>query len=144
MFENVNQAYNGTDATIEIIIMLLVAFVLGYLLRYFLEAASDETTTNDAPVSFAATEPLSTNQNDLKVVEGIGPKIEEHLKKEGIGSWVELARSDEEALRKLLDKAGDKFKIANPKSWPHQASLARDGKWAELKQYQDFLTAGRE
>ena len=34
MFENVTQGYSGGDATLEIVIMLAVAFVLGFLLRH--------------------------------------------------------------------------------------------------------------
>ena len=36
MFEEVTKRYDGSDASFEIIIMLLVAFILGYLLRYVL------------------------------------------------------------------------------------------------------------
>ena len=42
------------------------------------------------------------------------------------------------------DKGGNKFSLANPSSWPRQASLAEQGKWEELKKYQDELNAGRK
>lgn len=36
MFQNVFLAYDRTDATVEILVMLVVAFILGYLLRFFI------------------------------------------------------------------------------------------------------------
>ena len=140
MFENVTETYTGTTATFEIIIMLLVSFILGYLLRYFLEGDGAEAGSTSA----VAEVPLSTDPNDLKVVEGIGPKIEELLKANSINNWSELARADEAKLKSILEKGGDKFRIANPASWAHQAGLARDGKWSDLKKYQEFLIGGRE
>ena len=39
--------------------------------------------------------------------------------------------------------AGDAFKMHNPTTWPDQAAFARDGKWAELKKWQDELDGGK-
>ncbi len=38
---------------------------------------------------------------------------------------------------------GDRFKLADPGSWPKQAKLANQGKWDELRDYQDFLDGGK-
>ena len=80
--------------------------------------------------------------DDLKLVEGIGPAIEKHLKHAGIETWADLASADLDRLRSILDDAGPNYRIHNPKTWPDQASLARDGKWDELKEFQDFLSGG--
>lgn len=85
---------------------------------------------------------FSSNPNDLKIVEGIGPKIEGLLKDAGINTWSELAAADVDRLQKILDAAGDRFKLAHPATWPKQAGLAADGKWSELTEYQDFLDGG--
>ena len=84
----------------------------------------------------------SSNPNDLKVVEGIGPKIEGLLKDGGINTWSDLAAADIPRIQAILDAAGPRYKLAIPRTWPQQASLAASGDWAALKTLQDELTAG--
>jgi predicted flap endonuclease-1-like 5' DNA nuclease len=88
--------------------------------------------------------PYSSGKDDLKVVEGIGPKIEEILNSNGIHTWAELAQTTPEILGHILDRAGKKFQMHNPESWPYQASLADQGRWQELDQYQDHIYRGQE
>jgi predicted flap endonuclease-1-like 5' DNA nuclease len=88
--------------------------------------------------------PYSSGKDDLKVVEGIGPKIEEILNSNGIHTWAELAQTTPEILGHILDRAGKKFQMHNPESWPYQASLADQGRWQELDQYQDHIYKGQE
>ncbi|MFK8164764.1 MAG: helix-hairpin-helix domain-containing protein [Lewinella sp.] len=85
----------------------------------------------------------SSNPNDLKVVEGIGPKIEGLLKADGISTWAELAAVEVSRIQGVLDAAGPRYKLAVPRTWPQQAGLAAEGKWAELKALQDELQAGK-
>ena len=82
--------------------------------------------------------------DDLKVVEGIGPKIEELLKAAGITSWRGLADADTNLVQGILDEAGSRYRIHDPATWSKQAGLAADGKWGELESYQDELKGGRE
>jgi predicted flap endonuclease-1-like 5' DNA nuclease len=81
--------------------------------------------------------------DDLKIVEGVGPKIETLLNDAGIWTWRQLSETHVETLRKILDQAGPNYRIADPGTWPRQAGLAAEGKWDELKEYQDFLSGGR-
>lgn len=81
--------------------------------------------------------------DDLKIVEGIGPKIEELLHAGGIHTWKGLAETAETRLQQILDEAGPRYQMHNPASWPKQALLAFKEDWAGLKAYQDELTAGR-
>lgn len=81
--------------------------------------------------------------DDLKAVEGVGPKISELLKNGGIHTWRELANTDVARIQSILDDAGSRYKLADPGTWPKQAELAADGKWDELKEYQDFLQGGK-
>ncbi|MEO0731336.1 MAG: helix-hairpin-helix domain-containing protein [Bacteroidota bacterium] len=85
----------------------------------------------------------SSNPNDLKVVEGIGPKIEGLLKEGGINTWAELAATEVSRIQEILDAAGPRYKLATPRTWPQQAGLAAEGKWAELKALQDDLQGGK-
>lgn len=84
----------------------------------------------------------SSNPNDLKVVEGIGPKIEGLLKADGINTWADLAAADVARIQTILDNAGSRYKLAQPRTWPQQAGLAAAGDWAALKALQDDLKGG--
>ncbi len=84
-----------------------------------------------------------SDPNDLKIVEGIGPKIEQLLKDGGIHTWRELADAPLSRLQEILDAAGDNYRIHDPATWPKQAELAANGDWAAFKEYTDFLIAGR-
>ncbi|MRX41155.1 hypothetical protein GJU43_17860 [Flavobacterium sp. LC2016-23] len=83
-------------------------------------------------------------ENDLTIVEGIGPKIEVLFKNAGISTWHELSEASTEKLQSILDEGGENYAIHNPGTWPKQALLAYEGKWQELKDLQDNLRAGKE
>ena len=80
--------------------------------------------------------------DDLKKVEGIGPKIEQLCNGIGIYTWRQLADTSVETLQKMLDDAGPRYKIAKPNTWPKQAEYAANGEWEKLQEYQDFLIGG--
>jgi len=83
-------------------------------------------------------------ENDLKIVEGIGEKIESILKGSGIDTWVKLSHADPAKIKEiLLEVGGPRYQMHEPGTWPKQALLACTGKWDELKQYQEELNAGR-
>ena len=82
------------------------------------------------------------NANDLTVVEGIGPKINELFNNAGVKTFVQLAAQNVTQMRKVLDDGGSRFRIANPSTWAQQAALAADNKWEELKKLQDNLSGG--
>lgn len=82
--------------------------------------------------------------DDLKIIEGIGPKIEEILHAAGINSFAELAAANAEAIREILLAQGSRYKMFDPETWPAQAQLAADGKWDELQVMKDSLQGGRK
>lgn len=86
----------------------------------------------------------SYKQDDLKIIEGIGPKIEELFKTSGILSWKALGETSVDRLREILSKAGERYNIHDPSTWPRQSKLAYEGKWQELKDWQNTLEGGRE
>jgi large subunit ribosomal protein L27 len=104
------------------------------------EAAAE--TTEEAPKAKATAK--KPKLDDLKIVEGIGPKIEQLLKEGGINTWAELAAAEVDRLREILDAAGSRYQIHDPSTWPAQAKFAVDGKWDELKEYQEMLMGGRD
>ena len=77
--------------------------------------------------------------NDLQLIKGIGPKIEEVLHRSGIGSWAELAMANLPGLRQILEDAGPRYRIIDPKTWSIQARMAAKGEWRKLKAYQETL-----
>ncbi len=81
--------------------------------------------------------------DDLKIVEGIGPKIEEVLQKAGINTWKALSEASTDRIKEILEAAGPSFQIHDPSTWAKQAGMADQGKWDELKKWQDELDAGK-
>ncbi|QTR48770.1 hypothetical protein [Candidatus Thiothrix anitrata] len=197
-----NPDYTFGIASVEIIILLLVAFILGILLCSLLRKLgiccanqgnddneyhtrrspppdrsggytadihsllrSSDTGNNAAERPRAGLSPVSVGlsaaatgisgitsnilqlgegrKDDLKKLEGIGPKIEQVLNTAGIQNFDQLAALTPEVIKPLLDNAGGQFKMHDPKSWPYQAELAAKGDWERLKEYQNLLIGGQ-
>jgi predicted flap endonuclease-1-like 5' DNA nuclease len=82
------------------------------------------------------------HKDDLKKLEGIGPKIEQVLNAAGIYNFAQLASMTPDEIKPVLEEAGNQFKMHDPKSWPYQAELANKGEWERLKEYQSLLIGG--
>jgi len=203
MFQNISQgpgAGTYSNYTIEILIMLLVAFLLGLLFAYLLwhryksmnvelqahnekqkhklgELGKDhaslkyqfgelekdnnghkakirsleadyailEGKMRKLETSLAAASPIGAaiEPDDLKKVEGIGPKIEGLLNDSGIHTWAQLAVAPIEKLQKILADAGKRYQMHDPGTWCEQAKLAEAGKWEELEKFKDYLVGGK-
>ncbi|AEE19729.1 LSU ribosomal protein L21P [Dokdonia sp. Hel_I_63] len=87
-----------------------------------------------------ATAKKSSKADDLKKVEGIGPKIAETLVEAGISTFAELAKTDAAKISEII--AGVRGNHVTD-TWPAQAQMAADGKWDELKKWQDELDGGK-
>ena len=81
--------------------------------------------------------------DDLTIVEGIGPKISGLLNKAGVYRFIELAGMKSVAIQIILDKAGARYMLADPQTWPQQAALAARNKWVDLRDLQASLDGGR-
>ncbi|MBT8231100.1 MAG: hypothetical protein HKO66_02815 [Saprospiraceae bacterium] len=82
-------------------------------------------------------------QDDLKAIEGIGPKIEGLLHDAGINTWRALSQTSVERLNGILEAAGPRYQLADPGSWPKQAEYAANADWDGLEKYQNYLDGGR-
>ena len=82
-------------------------------------------------------------QDDLKLVEGIGPKIAEQLSKHGLKTWADVATAKPAQLKKVLEEAGDRFQMHDPSSWPEQCRMMVEHRWDELRKYQRKLSNAR-
>jgi predicted flap endonuclease-1-like 5' DNA nuclease len=82
--------------------------------------------------------------DDLKRIEGIGPKIASVLQEGGILTYAQLAGAEPDELRQILEESDPRLlRIANPSTWPEQAAFAADGDWDGLAALQSTLKAGR-
>ncbi|QXP60480.1 hypothetical protein [Olleya sp. HaHaR_3_96] len=82
-------------------------------------------------------------QDDLTVVEGIGPKIKELFHNHDVTTWAALANCSVEKCEEVLKSGGKRFELHKPGTWPKQADLAANGLWKELNDWQDLLDGGR-
>ncbi len=102
------------------------------------KSATEETSATKATPK---AETPKAEADDLKKVEGIGPKIAETLNNAGITSFAALAETEVEKIAEIIaDVKGNHV----PDTWPQQAKLAAEGKWDELKKWQDELSGGKE
>ena len=86
---------------------------------------------------------LGSKPDDLTKIEGIGPKISAILQAGGITTFARLSTVDVDRLRDLLEKAGPRYNLADPETWPMQAALAAAGRWGVLDALQEELHGGR-
>ncbi len=96
--------------------------------------------THPEPARATAAEVAAT-PDDLKKIEGIGPKTEHILNEHGIHTFAQLAETSVETLQGILDEAG--FRLGDPGTWAEQAALAARNEWEALQALQDDLKGGR-
>jgi large subunit ribosomal protein L17 len=78
--------------------------------------------------------------DDLTKIEGVGPKIAETLVAAGLATFADVAASTPEKIAEIIaDVKGGH----TPDSWPKQAGMAAEGKWDELKKWQDAMDGGK-
>jgi predicted flap endonuclease-1-like 5' DNA nuclease len=138
---------------------LLLGWLLNWLLSKWMRKDDTGTTqgmyqapsaptsnlVNGVDVVAAAAAGFSVKgQDDIIIIEGIGPKIKELFAQNGVSTFSQVARMSVGEMSSILDKGGARFKMANPGSWAQQAKLAAENRWAELKKLQDDLYAGVE
>jgi predicted flap endonuclease-1-like 5' DNA nuclease len=91
--------------------------------------------------SLPAVAPINVKPDDLTIVEGIGPKINQVLHAAGIQSLFQLSESEVANLKEILTTAG--LRLADPTTWPQQARLAIAGDLENLQALQATLRGGR-
>ncbi len=106
-----------------------------------LENVEAEAETVAAPAAESGTEPEPRRKDDLRKLEGIGPKVQAVLNGAGVLTYAQLARASQKKLKGLLDSAG--YGYMNPETWPEQAGLAAKGDWEGLARLKAGLKGGR-
>lgn len=105
-------------------------------------AAPAEEAKEETPA--APVEAPPAEADDLKKIEGVGPKLAEVLNGGGIQTFSQLAAKSADEVKAILEAAEGNFAMHDPTTWPKQAQLAADGKWDELTALQDELDGGKE
>ena len=82
--------------------------------------------------------------DDLKKIEGVGPKAMEAMVAAGLDTFAKVAKAKPEKLAEILTEASSRMAHLVTDTWPKQAGLAADGKWDELQALQDKLDGGVE
>jgi predicted flap endonuclease-1-like 5' DNA nuclease len=141
---------------------ILVGWLLNWLLTRLLRkdppaAANNYTAARvvAAPIATPAKPVASTidlnaarsagytlrSADDIAVIDGIGPKIEELFRQHGVTTFAQIAKMSVPELQKILDAGGPHFKLANPATWAQQAQLILDNRWGDLKTLHAELAA---
>ena len=113
------------------------------------EAPKAETVVEETPVKVVeepkeAPAATKVEIEDLTKIEGVGPKAAEALNNQGINTYADLAKTDSEKVKEILTEASSRMAHLDPTSWGKQAQMAADGKWDELKEWQDNVKGGVE
>jgi len=106
------------------------------------EEAKKETKA-EAPKAKAAPK-KTAKADDLKKIEGAGPKAAEALVAAGVDTFAKLAKMKPEAISTILTDASSRLAHLVTDTWPKQAKLAAEGKWDELAALQEKLDGGIE
>lgn len=88
--------------------------------------------------------PKAKSADDLKKIEGVGPKASEALVNGGVDTFAKLATKTSEEIKEILVEESATLSHLDPTTWPKQAELAAAGKWDELQAWQDELDGGKE
>jgi len=111
------------------------------------EISQPVTETEDSSSEAPKMEQEASNKpdsDDLKKIEGIGPKIESLLNEEGIYTYQDIIDAGPDKIKEILLKSGPQYKVHDPSTWDEQAQLAMDEKWDDLLQMQSKLKGGKK
>lgn len=107
------------------------------------EAEAEEEPATEVQPKTKAPKPPS-EPDDLKRIEGIGPKFSSVLQEAGILTYAQLAAASPDELEQILEAADPRLlRLADPVAWREQAALAATGEWEALEALQGKLKGGR-
>lgn len=106
--------------------------------------AESKAAAPKAEAKKASPKKSAAKADDLKKIEGAGPKAAEALINAGYETFAKIAKATPEELSAVLTEASSRLAHLVTDTWPKQAKLAADGKWDELKALQEKLDGGIE
>ncbi len=141
-----SEAGNEPTVTWLLWLLLVLFFVISFI-GYWVsrnrpaEAEEEAAPSHHSPAEHHAEAAPAAKPDDLRKIEGIGPKVQSLLNEMGITTFAQLAEADPAAVQKMLDEAG--LQMMNPEGWIMQAKLAAKGDWEGFARLQDELKGGR-
>lgn len=108
------------------------------------KAPAKKATTTKAKTKATTATKKAAKADDLRKIEGIGPKIAGLLKADGIVTFADLSVAKKTTLKGILEAAGKRYQMHDPTTWPQQAKLAAKGDWDKLAKLQDELKGGKK
>ena len=115
-----------------------------FLSEILIESIAASGSKKAAPKATKAAPKKAAKADDLKKIEGAGPKAAEALVAAGLDTFAKVAKADPVKLSEILTEASSRLSHIVTTTWPKQAGLAAEGKWDELKELQDRLDGGIE
>ena len=106
------------------------------------KAKAAKKETKEVKEEKAPAKKAAKKGDDLKLIEGIGPKTAEALVAAGIDTFAKLSKKSVEEIKAVLE-AGENLAHLDPETWAKQAEMAAAGKFDELKAWQDELNGGK-
>src|SRR5699024_5794241 len=103
-------------------------------------AKKEEAPKKEAPKTATS----KAKKDDLKKIEGLGPKATEEVAKAGVDTFDTFSKKSAEAIKKILTEESTTLSHLEITTCPKQTELAAAGKWEELKAWQDELDGGLE
>ena len=85
----------------------------------YIDLSNEDIKTQEVVRNSRKSTPKSKMKDDLKVIKGIGPKIEILLNENGISSFEDLSLAKIDDLTAILYK--NNIRLANPEFWPEEA-----------------------
>ncbi|MEM9361193.1 MAG: hypothetical protein AAGA43_01105 [Bacteroidota bacterium] len=83
--------------------------------------AAAQAQTAKKTVAKVKEEVKASAKDDLKLIKGIGPKLELLFNENGIETFAQLAKASEAKIKSILEKAGPVFKSVNFSNWVKEA-----------------------
>lgn len=112
-------------------VWVILIIILLVLLWFWFGREEEAPVEDEKPV----------DPDDLKKIEGIGPKVASLLNQAGITTFQQMVETGAEKLETILDEAG--LQMIDADTWPEQAELAAAGDWDALATLQDELKGGK-
>ena len=116
-----------------VLALFVVIVIIGWIVS--------KKDAGEAPEEQRVAPSVPASPDDLKKIEGVGPKVERVLNDAGISTYAELASASVEKLSAALDASN--LQMMDPSGWIEQAALAAKGDWDTLETLQEELKGGR-
>jgi predicted flap endonuclease-1-like 5' DNA nuclease len=129
-------------------VWVILILILLVILWFWFGRDEEETSEVATPAEVVPTKVSTLSEavetvtpDDLKKIEGIGPKVASLLNQAGIMTFQQMVDAGAEKLESILDQAG--LQMIDADTWPEQARLAAAGDWEGLQKLQDELKGGK-